>query len=56
MHRIIYVVPVLLGAFMVAAACFGYGKPPARWYARLLSGGMGSVLVFCGVRLLIFSR
>jgi hypothetical protein len=62
--RVIYVVsnvvvnylPILLGAFMFLAACFGYGKPPAKWYARLLAGGIGFLLLFLGIRLLIVSN
>jgi len=55
-NRVIFFLPILLGAFMFLAACIGYGKPPAKWYARLLSGGMGFVLMFCGIRALVFSK
>jgi hypothetical protein len=41
---------------MFTSACIGYGKPPAKWYARLLSGVIGGFLLFLGVRLLVISK
>jgi hypothetical protein len=50
-------IPILLGLFMFASACIGYGKPPARWYVRLLVGVAGFLLFFLGVPLqLIISK
>ncbi|MFZ0958264.1 MAG: hypothetical protein WAN60_18115 [Candidatus Sulfotelmatobacter sp.] len=62
--RVIYLIskglvnymPILLGAFMFCAACVGYGKPLVKWYIRLLVGAMGFLLLFLGMRQLIFSK
>lgn len=50
--------PILLGAFMLYSACFsrswGKGKRyPVTWYMRLFAGGMGFLLLFFGIRLLL---
>jgi len=49
-------IPILLGLFMSASACVGYGKPPAKWHVRFLVGIVGFLLLFLGIRLLIVSK
>jgi hypothetical protein len=49
-------IPILLGAFTFCAACVGYGKPLVKWHIRLLVGAMGFLLLFLGMRQLIFSK
>ncbi|MGO9084474.1 MAG: hypothetical protein ACLQBK_04545 [Candidatus Sulfotelmatobacter sp.] len=64
MDRAIYVVskalvhyiPILLGVFMFASACIGYGKPPVKRHVRLLVGAAGFLLLFLGIRLVIVSK
>ena len=46
----IVLIPVSLGAFMLIAACVGYGKPPVRWYVRAIVGCVGLVLIFLSIR------
>ena len=60
-HRVIYeickagiiLLPAFLGAYMFFSACVGYGKPPVKWYIRLLVGAIGLLFMFPGIRQLI---
>jgi hypothetical protein len=45
--------PAFLGAYMFFSACVGYGKPPVKWYIRLLVGAIGLFLMFPGIQQLI---
>src|SRR6202142_730926 len=49
-------IPMLMGAFLFLSACVGYGKPPVKWHIRLIVGGLGCLLLFLGLRQLIFSK
>ncbi len=53
---IVNYIPILLGLFMFGSAWIGYGKPPAKWYARFLVGVVGFLLLFLGIRLLVVSK
>jgi hypothetical protein len=53
---LIHYIPILLGLFVFASACIGYGKPPVKWYVRFSVGVVGFLLPFLGIRLLIVSK
>ena len=53
---LIHYIPILLGLFIFASACIGYGKPPVKWYVRFSVGVVGFLLPFLGIRLLIVSK
>ena len=52
---LIHYIPILLGLFIFASACIGYGKPPVKWYVRFSVGVVRLLLLFLGIRLLIVS-
>jgi hypothetical protein len=52
---LIHYIPILLGLFIFASACIGYGKPPVKWYVRFSVGVVRLLLLFLGIRLLIAS-
>ena len=49
-------IPIFLSLFILVSACFGYGKPPAKWYVRFLVSVVGFLLLFLSIRLLIVSK
>jgi hypothetical protein len=53
---LVHYTPILLGLFMFASACIGYGKPPVKWHVRSVVGALGFLLLFFGIRLLIGSK
>jgi hypothetical protein len=53
---VINYLPVMMGTFLFASACLGYGNPPVKRYIRLLVGGMGFLLIYVAIHRSIASR
>ena len=49
-------IPVMMGTFLFASACLGYGNPPVKRHIRFLVGGAGFLLMYLAIHHSIASR